>query len=349
MKKLVIKSCLGLAAVLAFGLTGCLKDKDFDNGSIQSNRNAGNEIKVVEIGVQGTSVDSANHGYGSTVYGINASNTDTTFGLIPVVLATSAPADEDVNVTLTPAPELVDSFNNYNGTAFAVPTASMYSIVNPGNVVTIARGTNVGYLRIKINPSVFLGGDWAFGYRIASVDKPGYVISRNNLGGVAVVAIKNKYDGSYRLTLRANGWEAPSIGISGVKGAYPGFYTMETSSVTSVDGNSYRGDYLLPAFTGDLTTLGGPTAFGATTPRFTFDPNTNKLISVTNSTPPDSRNRILTILNTAPDPSLNIFPSGVTINSWDPATGNIYAYFKLSQTGRPDLLYQAIYTYVGPR
>ncbi|GAB4092630.1 DUF1735 domain-containing protein [Flaviaesturariibacter terrae] len=351
MKRYFVNTALALTGFLALGLTSCLKDKEYDNGSIQSARNSGNEVKVIEIGVTGTSVTPTGEGGNSVVYGLNASNSDTTFGLIPVILATSGPAEEDINVTLAPAPELVDSFNNVNGTSAMVPTANMYTVLNAGNVVTIPRGSNIGYLKVKLNPSAFLGQDWALAYKITSVDKPGYTISFNNRTGLALIAIKNRYDGAYRATIRAVGWAA--FGIGERTGNYPGLYTMETAGVTSVDANSARGDYLLAAFTGDASTNTGNTAFGATTPRFTFDPATNKLVSVTNTTPPDSRNRVLTIINTPPPaPAAGQDPNIVTAanqNTWDPATGNIYAYFKLSQTGRPDLLYQAVYTYVRPR
>ncbi|TCZ75026.1 DUF1735 domain-containing protein [Flaviaesturariibacter aridisoli] len=348
MKRYFVNTALALTGFLALGLTSCLKDKEFEDGSIQSVHNGGDEIKVIELGVAGTSSTATSEGGSSIVYGLNAANSDTTFALVPVILATSSPAEEDIHVTLAAAPELVDSFNNFNGTAAQVPTSTMYTILNAGNVVTIPRGSNVGYLQVKLNPNNFLGQDWALAYKIVSVDRPGYVISSNNRTALTLITIKNRYDGAYRLTLRASGWEP--FGISSMQGTYPGLYAMETSGVASVDGNALaRGDYLLPAFGGDATSITSNTAFGAVTPRFTFDLATNRLTSVSNSTPPDSRNRILTLLTTAPASSVNIFPAGVTLNSWDPNTGNIYAYFKLGQTGRPDLLYQAIYTYVRPR
>ncbi|RYY88612.1 MAG: DUF1735 domain-containing protein [Chitinophagaceae bacterium] len=346
MKRYFVNTALALTGFLALGLTSCLKDKDYDNGSIQSVRNAGNEVKVIEIGVNATSVTPTGEGGPSVVYGLTASSTDTTFGLIPVQLATSGPAEEDINITLAPAPELIDSFNAVNGTSVQVPAASMYTVLNAGNVVTIPRGSNIGYLRVKLKPSDFLGQDWGLAYKIVSVDKPGYTISFNNRTGLAQIAIKNRYDGIYRITLRATGWEP--FGISSLTGTYPGFYELVTSGTNLNDGNAtLRGDYLIPAFGGDATTITSNTAFGAVTPRYAFDLATNKLIAVTNTTPPDSRNRILTIINTAPAASIDIL--GGRLNEWDPTTGNIYAHFKLGQTGRPDLEYQVILTYVRPR
>ncbi|RYY38416.1 MAG: DUF1735 domain-containing protein [Chitinophagaceae bacterium] len=194
MKKNFIKSGLALAALASFTLAGCLKDKSYDDGATQSTRSRGNDPRVIEIGLTATS----NAEFAGV--GLDAFNYDTTFALFPVVLNTPGPAEEDINVTIAADPALVDQYNTDNGTAYQFPDATMYSIVNPGMVVTIPKGSNVGYFRVKLNPTPYIGSDWAFGYKIVSVDKPGYLISDNLRTGIVSIAIKNMWDGVYILT-----------------------------------------------------------------------------------------------------------------------------------------------------
>jgi hypothetical protein len=100
--------------------------------------------------------------------------------------------------------------------------------------------------------------------------------------------------------------------------------------------NHYRGDDLLPAFAVTATGL-SPTAFGATSPKFTFDDATNKLIKVENIIPDDGRGRTL-LLNPA-----------ITDSRYDPATKTIYAAFIMTQNGRPNQFFYDTLTYIGPR
>jgi hypothetical protein len=58
---------------------------------------------------------------------------------------------------------------------------------------------------------------------------------------------------------------------------------------------------------------------------FTFDVATDKLVSVTNTTPDDGRGRAF-FLNPA-----------ITTSRYDPATKTIYAAYMLKQNGRPDM------------
>src|SRR5688572_28550418 len=79
--------------IMAIGLTACLKDNEYDDGIIQSNR-AQDVQKIIEIGLTATN----NQNFLSV--NLIASNADTTIALIPVRLASSQPAAEDVEVTL---------------------------------------------------------------------------------------------------------------------------------------------------------------------------------------------------------------------------------------------------------
>lgn len=191
MKKHIIKF---LPALFPLLLVSCLKDKAYDDGTIQSVHSTGDQ-KVVSIALTATSTD--NH----LVLALNASNTDTSIDLIPVVLGSGSGATEDVNVTLVLNPAVIGNYNGLNGTAHDVAPASLYTILNPadpagGYIVTIPKGSNVGYLRVKIKPANFLGFDYALGVQISKVT-PGYLIASNLSTGIAAIGIKNEWDGIY--------------------------------------------------------------------------------------------------------------------------------------------------------
>jgi Domain of unknown function (DUF1735) len=324
--------------LLSFFMTGCLKDKDYDNGSIQSVR-SGDAQKLVEIALTATSIDNF------LVISMNSSNTDTTIGLIPVIVNSADGATEDVNVTLVPNPALIGDYNANNGTLHEQAPASVFTIVNPpssdgtGYIVTITKGTNTGFLQVKLKTSDYLGHDYAFGYQISKVDKSGYLVSSNLSTGVVAIGVKNKYDGNYTLKIETIGWTAYGI-ADGVTAIYPGNLGLVTASANAVTTTNPSAGPLEPAFTGTAGvpgTIGGPTAFGATTPEFVFDLATDKITNILNTTPDDGRGRVL-----IPNPA-------VTDNRYDAATKTIYAAYIMKQNGRPNQFIYDTLKYVGPR
>jgi hypothetical protein len=159
---------------------------------IQSVRTTGNLIKPIELKISAT-----NNSDFATV-SVNSTPNDTTSDFVPVVLATADPAPEDIHVTLELVDSLVDNYNTANGTGYQVPDPSMYTF--PSLDVVIPKGSNTGYLQIKYHIPDFVGGDWAFGFRIVSVQESGYTISGNFNQGVVSLAVKNQYDGIYKGT-----------------------------------------------------------------------------------------------------------------------------------------------------
>jgi hypothetical protein len=132
MKLYIIKSTLILSAI-AFSLAGCLKDKAFEDGQIQSVHSNGGQPKIIEMKISATSTS----GFVSLAY--DNSNNDTVVDLVPITLATPDVSPEDINVTLALKPELVQTYNDSNGTAYQVPGTNLVSVVNAGNVVTIPK------------------------------------------------------------------------------------------------------------------------------------------------------------------------------------------------------------------
>lgn len=303
----------------SFSITGCLKDKAYNNMEIQSSQ--GSTIKAIGIGL--TVSDPSNF---SPFY-LSPSANDTTINLIPVTLASQQPAPQDLHVTLVATDTLVDNYNNDNGTEYVVPTK--YSVVNPGGVVIIPKGSYTGYLQVKFIPNDFIGTDYAVGYTISKIAEPGYVLS-NLVTGIAAIGIINKYDGRYTLQEKTTGWGAYGI-ADGVSYAWPKTVLFATSnSVSNIITTAEEG-----TFQTAFTPTGGLTGFGATKPLFTFDAS-NKL-TVTNLIPDDGRGRTF-----KPNPA-------VTDSRYDPATGTIYAAYIMTQNGRPNQFIYDTLVYVKHR
>jgi hypothetical protein len=319
--KSIFKYIPVLLGVVSFGLSGCLKDGDFDKGQIQSVHSPGTQ-KIIEIKLSATS--SGNFLQQS----FNAMNADTTFDLIPVFLASGEAASEDINVTLVQDTALVTAYNDANGTSLVIPPAGSYTILNPGNVVTIKKGTNVGYLRVKLNPGNFIGDQFAFGYKIASVSNPGYTISGNTGSGIFAFGIKNKYDGRYTV-------DGVLVDIiAAANSSTPGDpYPYEVDLVTT-GANSVT---MFVEGAGYLHLIAGGGAYGEFDPVFTFDGN-NNIVSVTNlfGQPSPTRGR-----------SADIDPSG--INKYNPGTQTIDVKYFLKQAGALKTTFDEHLTYIGPR
>ncbi|MGB8194217.1 MAG: DUF1735 domain-containing protein [Chitinophagaceae bacterium] len=183
MKLLNVKMLLAFAALIVIG-TGCLKDKDYDDGRIGINIDK--SLKFVEI---------AGPSSGFMNVDLVGSPTDTSVDLVLVRLASDAPADKDIQVTLALDPGLVTAYNADHGTNYTVPTASQYTL--PSLTVTIPRGERQASLRLTAKPNNLFGGEYALGLRIASVSDASVKISGNWNAQVVGLTIRNKYDGIY--------------------------------------------------------------------------------------------------------------------------------------------------------
>jgi hypothetical protein len=218
--KLPIKSYLILIPVLSIIVMGCLKDKPFDNGEIQSVHSTGAPVKPIEIKLTAASTQNF------LGLAFNSSPNDTIVNLIPVNLATADPAPQDLHVTLVQNDTLVTAYNTANGSSYLVPTA--FTVVNP--VVTIPKGSHTGYLHIKFKPIDFLGSSYALGFTITKVNETGYTVSGNLQNGIVAINIKNQYDGSYHVK---------GVRVHPTLGPFPFDYNANLNTVngTTVDGN----------------------------------------------------------------------------------------------------------------
>ncbi len=195
--KSYIKTAMLFLVVASLTFIGCLKDKDYDDGKIQSLRSLGTQ-RIIELSLTATST--LNYQLLSLDGGV-----DTAFHLIPVTLASGSPASEDIKVVLLPNPALIGNYNAEHGTAHDMAPTSTYTISNPvaaggGFVVTIPKGSNTGFLDIALNTDNFLGNDYALGFQIGKIETPGYLISSNISTGIVAIGIKNEYEGEYYAT-----------------------------------------------------------------------------------------------------------------------------------------------------
>jgi len=205
MKKIKIK--LVLAAALLTVFAGC-KDADFDSYKIQSVDSHGNGGFVISTAATAT---------GSSEFYANAVDAVTTEGeyqMIPVLLNATDVASQDIHVTMVPDPESLDVTNhalfdkidavtgdttlhpeNYYVQGGSAGTPA-FTLIDNG-VVTIPKGSSVGYMKIKTIPSDYFGKQVAYSYKISSVQEPGFIISGNHDFAVIAFIAKNPYDGTY--------------------------------------------------------------------------------------------------------------------------------------------------------
>ena len=298
-----IASCTGL---LALGLSGCLKDKNFEDGRVQASSSETLQ-HIIELGI--TATDATNY----LALQMEASSKDTTVAIIPVRLASAEPAAEDITVTLEMSDELIDDYNTANGTNYEKPPSSVFTEIN-GTKVVIPKGSNEAYLRVKFVPDDFVGQEYAFAYRITGVSGNHYTISRNLKSGIVGVVILNKYDGHYTVTGTMTDLTAPTI---------TGKYPFEMDLVT-VNANSVYMYYSGPGGTGayhPILSAGSNSVYGSFSPQFTVDA-LSKISTVVNAYGQNAG---------ALDRSGQIDPAG--FNDYDPSTKTFRVSYYMLQPG----------------
>ena len=310
-----------LAALFIITMTGCLKDKRFDN----------NEMGINIKDTKGVALTQAAES--PVIQGIVANSAPVVIDGPIITLETSGKATSDVHVTLVYDQSLVTAAGL---TPLPAGTFTLSSLAP-----VIAAGTNsIQNLKLTItnstalNPSLIYG----VGIRMTSVDQ-GFQIAENGKTVVFGVAIKNKFDGIYELTLRLDGWAAYGIG-SGVADVYPADVHLITAGPNAVVTNMPdlgSSGTLQPGWTGGQGVISGYTVFGAAQPKYFFDLVTNKATSVVNLQPDDGRGRVFLL-----DPAS-------TTSGYNPTTKEIRLEYFLKQNGRPDMKITAVFKYLKPR
>ena len=317
---------------LSIGFASCLKDNT--PPPLDSSYSVPNLVSFQDNG--GRSGGGA--GYGTTttpfpLYNFSFSLLNDTAGFDAIVIyGPTATAPQDITLSIAVDTAALNSFNNANSTSYVAPDNTTYSF--PSTVI-IPKGKSQAFVHVTITASPTF--DFTVSYALPlSIKSSSYGAVSANFGTeINTYVVKNQYDGKYSLQIKTTGWAAYGISDND-PGTYPGGMEMVSAGANSVsfyNGTTGLSD-LEPAFTANNL---GATGFGATTPLFTFDPTTNNLTSVVNTTPDDGRGRTL-YLNPA-----------VTDSRYDPSSKTIYAAYIMTQNSRPNQFIYDTLVYQGPR
>lgn len=308
MKKILTSSLFMVALVVS--MTGCLKDKGFDN-----NQYGINDPDTQPPGVGFPLAANKKNGYGLDVSGSN----QVVSGLVYVNLESGTPASSDITITLTDkSAAMVAAYNTANSTSIQVMPAALYNV--PSLTLTIPAGQRNVEIPINIPSTLTLDPNKSYGVGFEITGVSNNLKIASNLKSLFIeFSIKNKYDGRYRLRGFHNrpGLDAP----------YNEIVNMITTGPNSVN-------MFWPALGALAHPLnGGVTYYGSFTTNFFFNLTTNALISWDLSPYP-----------TTVTPSVG----PATDSRYDPATKIIYANFYYN--GNPGARqFKDTLTYLGPR
>jgi hypothetical protein len=263
MKKIIISSVILLG--MSIMITSCLKDKTYDDGKTGT-QSVENGPKIIEI-------SQAANNPNPVVFALNTSPSSEDIVAFDVNLATGYTAPEDLKVNIVKNMTIVSDYNTANSTTYEELPLNCYTLPASALVITIPKGSNKGYLNLKLNKNNFdFSKNYALGYTMASLPT-GYTISQNFRNVMITVGLKNKYDGAYIL----NGFHnRPPYDFPMVN------EPMELHTSGSASVKFYWpavGGYGHPIGTG----VGALGWYGASVgPSFTADPLTNSIVSATN-------------------------------------------------------------------
>ncbi len=241
-------------------------------------------------------------------------------------------------VKVAPNPQLIEDFNTNNGTDLTTFTNYTLNPETPFDgenwIVTFNPGEFSKNIKISFDPSKLnLGKRNALAFTIACPGRNAKISSDLN-SSLVEVAVKNKYDGVYRVT---------GTLVDGVRPDITGYYPMDvelvTTGATTVKMVSL--DWGFEAHT--ISAGGNPSYYGSFAPIFNFDPATDNVVAVTNFYGQPAGNTRSAMLD----------PSGV--NSWDPATKTLTVKYFMKQPSSvpasPNVrtTFEEEYQYLGPR
>ncbi len=256
------------AIVFLAGLASCLKDTNYDDNITGNNLSA--VPKIIELATL------VNPPYHDQALSYDFKDEDITVTVVTVRLAAADPAAEDITVTIDTShtDALLTAYNNAKGQNVVKMPDAIVTYVG-GLTVVIPKGARSANLEIITNTSEFdPSSTYGFGFTIGSIDKAGYVVSGNFGEYVTTIGAKNKYDGVYEVTgtmvdvLNATfvalpSWEAELV-------------TAGANSVTVYD-QVYFGAPFHPFLVTTSNSVSGYGSFGMVV---TFDPVTDKVLSL---------------------------------------------------------------------
>ncbi|KIC93221.1 BT_3987 domain-containing protein [Flavihumibacter solisilvae] len=271
--------------------------------------------EVEELGSAGTTIFKAMNA-GEKVLAFDPLSTPQTGILMDV--RRDAVSSSDLNTEATAVVSLdqayLDAYNEENETEYEYLPVDIYTTTpalsgDKFNLV-FAPGEFAKQIKFSLTDAtkIDFSKQYAFPLTITEVAS-GKTISASKTVLVKVL-VKNAWDGAYEVTGTMQD-DGAALG-----GLFPMEYNLITSGANTVDGFDpvYWGDYFVPIMNGaDVS------GYGSFSPVFTFDPATNKIVSVTNIYGQPAGNTR----------SAEIDPSGE--NFYDPATKTIKVKFFMKQ------------------
>lgn len=187
MRKVFLSSVL--FASLGLLLTGCLKDKGFDN----------QEYGINDPDTQPPGVGFPFGAKAKNDVGLNVSATTQVINdLVYVNLESGNAASSDINITLSvTSTDLVTAYNTANSTSILVLDPSRYNVAT---TMTIPAGQRNVQIPLNILNTVGLDANrtYAIGLTITGVNN-NYTIAGNLKNLLIAFTIKNAYDGKYSM------------------------------------------------------------------------------------------------------------------------------------------------------
>lgn len=182
MKKINVFLILLAASAL---LSSCLKDPNITDDLLYGDEGIGKGklIQFVSEGVGANFIDNASERKDVDLIGIKLSNDN--------------PATEDITIELAFDQEYLDEYNEEHETDYEIPPTNMFTLVN-GMKAIIPKGERIGYFKINVLPSEFLGGAYAFPVKVVSVS-PQITIASTSRESIMTFGTKNAYDGIYSI------------------------------------------------------------------------------------------------------------------------------------------------------
>jgi hypothetical protein len=295
MKKIMLASIL--FATLGFVMTGCLKDKGFDDHQYG--------INDPDTQAPGVGFPKATR---AQAFGLEVSSSNQAVdGMLFVALFDDKPAQSDIQVTIADnTAALVAAYNLANQTNIQVMPSNLYSV--PSTTITIPAGSYNAQIPINVSNTTSLNPNisYAVGFTIQSATG-GNVVAQNLKDILIIFSIKNRLDGVYEITGAA--LRAGDPVLSGAFGPYE--RELWTSGANSV---AWQGTVCWAACASILP--------GGYEPIITVDPVTNLITNIT------SANGLISM--TAPIIRTDIVG---TTQRYDPATKTLY--FEFTYGGGP--------------
>ncbi|MES1198016.1 MAG: DUF1735 domain-containing protein [Chitinophagaceae bacterium] len=190
MKKIFLASVLS-TALAGLLLTGCLKDKGFDNHQYGINDP---DTQAAGVGFPlGTGAKAKNS------YGLNVSaSPQVVSDIVYVNLESGNAAPSDIQVTLQINNAVITSYNSANSANIQELPTALYTI--PSLTLTIPAGQRNVTVPVNVLNTTSLNPNLAYGIGLTIVSATGNTTIASNLKDLLIeFSIKNKYDGKYNL------------------------------------------------------------------------------------------------------------------------------------------------------